>query len=63
MSGPAFTVSGKPPGSSDAVTLVIFRIVQESLTNVVEHAHASRVDVQIDYGSHQATVAVVNDAG
>jgi len=41
----------------------MFRIVQESLTNVVEHAHASRVDVQIDYGSHQATVAVVNDAG
>ena len=32
-----------PPG----LDLSVYRIIQESLTNVVKHAHASRADVQI----------------
>jgi PAS domain S-box-containing protein len=42
-----------PRELTEAQTVVIFRIVQESLTNVVRHAAASRVDItltQIDTG-------------
>jgi signal transduction histidine kinase len=30
--------------------LIAYRVVQESLSNVVRHAHASRADVQVDFG-------------
>jgi signal transduction histidine kinase len=33
-----------------ALDLSAYRIVQEALTNVLKHAHASRIDVQIRYG-------------
>jgi signal transduction histidine kinase len=36
-------VSRLPPG----LDLSVYRIIQESLTNVVKHAHASRADVQV----------------
>ena len=40
----------------------LFRIVQESLTNVALHAHASHVDVLISY-RNQHVHAVVEDNG
>lgn len=55
------TVVGEPPDSSDSLALATFRIVQESLTNVLKHANARHVDVQIDYGTDRATLDVVND--
>ncbi|HEX9092235.1 MAG TPA: sensor histidine kinase, partial [Anaerolineales bacterium] len=39
---------GKPKLSSD-VRAVVFRIAQEAMTNVVRHAKASRMDIQLDY--------------
>lgn len=39
----------------------IYRIVQESVTNIVQHADASHVDVQIAEGAGMVTVSVVND--
>ena len=42
--------------------LVLYRIVQEALSNVVRHAEASRVTIQVDvYGDHVR--AVVEDDG
>jgi signal transduction histidine kinase len=46
-----------PPG----VSATVYRIVQESLTNVVKHAHASRARVSITYAPEALLVEVVDD--
>jgi signal transduction histidine kinase len=46
------------PGAAD---LTAFRIVQESLTNVVRHATATRARVEIDYGADAVVVQVTDD--
>ncbi|WP_010202845.1 sensor histidine kinase [Salinibacterium sp. PAMC 21357] len=42
-----------------AVQLALYRIVQESLTNIVRHANASRIDVSVGYdgGDYLVTIA------
>lgn len=43
---------------ADEQATVMFRIVQESLTNVARHAHASRVDISIDAGEDDVVLTV-----
>ena len=46
------------PSQVDAAA---YRIIQESLTNVVRHAHASRATVRVGYGDTAVTVQVDDD--
>ncbi len=46
---------------SPAVELTAFRVVQESLTNVVRHAHASSVAVEVRRHADQLHVTVADD--
>jgi signal transduction histidine kinase len=46
-----------PPLSDDAA-IMQFRLVQESLTNIVKHAHATHVRVQIEVRDQEMTVLV-----
>lgn len=49
------------PATGDAVDLVIYRVAQESLTNVVRHATASRVDVTLAADGATLTLTVRDD--
>jgi signal transduction histidine kinase len=44
-----------------SVELAAFRIVQESLTNVVRHAGATAANVQLTYGDHELTLQIDDD--
>ena len=46
---------------SDEIELCAYRVVQESLTNVVRHAGASAVRVRVSYGERELLVAVDDD--
>ncbi|MFB7086100.1 sensor histidine kinase [Streptomyces sp. NPDC056296] len=43
------------------VDLAAYRIVQESLTNVTRHAHATAVDVRTEHGPRHVTVEVTDN--
>ncbi|KUM29539.1 hypothetical protein AQ436_07665 [Arthrobacter sp. EpRS66] len=58
--------SYSPPGPVPAwvdekVENTIYRVVQESLTNVVRHAQATRVEVTVQLTETQALVSVADD--
>ncbi|MQA77736.1 MAG: sensor histidine kinase [Streptosporangiales bacterium] len=52
---------GRQRELSAAVELAVFRIVQESLTNVLKHAEASAVSIGIGYGDRVLTVTIADD--
>ena len=54
-------IRGDPRPLPSAVDVAGYRIVQESLTNVVRHAHAQGATVTIEYGSGSVDVEVVDD--
>jgi two-component system sensor histidine kinase UhpB len=49
------------PPLSDEAELAIYRVAQESLTNVARHAHASRVEVELEPGADSVVLRVVDD--
>lgn len=57
-------ITGEPPDRLlDAVSLAVYRIVQESLTNVHRHAPGAPVRIELRFAQDQLFVAVQNQAG
>jgi signal transduction histidine kinase len=54
-------VDGDPFPLPRGVDLSAYRIVQEGLTNVLKHAHASTVDVTVRYGLDELQIEVRDD--
>ena len=54
-------VDGEPPADSAAVGPSVYRIVQESLTNVLKHAGDARVSVRVSCGPTAVDVVVEDD--
>nr|WP_255429583.1 histidine kinase [Ramlibacter albus] len=50
-----------PPRAEAGLELVAFRVVQESLTNVVRHAQATRVGVILEAGEGELAIEVMDD--
>ena len=48
-------------GLTDEVSIALFRIFQETLTNVAKHAHATRVEVTLEAGDDFVTLVVHDD--
>jgi signal transduction histidine kinase len=55
------SLEGEPRRLPPAVDLAAYRVVQESLTNVVRHAGASRADVTVTHHDGGVEVEVVDD--
>jgi signal transduction histidine kinase len=51
---------GEPRALPPSIDLSAYRIIQEALTNVVKHAHASRCEVVISYSAAELTVRVTD---
>ncbi len=56
-----FTEEGAPADTTGSADLVVYRIVQESLTNALKYAHGSRTSVQVRHGPKEITVKVSTD--
>ena len=57
-----YTVSGHRRALPAGIELCVYRVVQESLTNVLKHAPGSSVDVRLEYAPEEISV-VVTDTG
>jgi len=57
-----FKVRGEPRRHPPETEVVIFRIVQETLSNVNKHARASSVSLDVDFGDDALTI-LINDNG
>jgi signal transduction histidine kinase len=60
---PDIRVTGTPNGLPAAVDLSAYRIVQESLTNVLKHAGPTSVTVAIEYAPDAVRLEIRNPAG
>lgn len=58
-----FHHDGPVQAPCEVLDITVYRIVQESLTNVARHAQASRVQVRLTRSGPQALVLVVQDDG
>ncbi|MGW5514161.1 sensor histidine kinase [Nocardia africana] len=56
-----FDTPTPPSGIPGAVGSAIYRILQESITNVIRHAGATRVSVEVNYGVDAVAVRVTDD--
>lgn len=56
-------ISRDLPALPSETELVIYRVVQESLTNVVRHAEATRAEVTLEYRAPLIVAEVVDDGG
>ncbi|MEU8385059.1 histidine kinase [Streptosporangium sp. NPDC048865] len=56
-----FTEEGSPAPSAGGAEFVAYRVVQESLTNALKHAHGSHTVVHVRFGEKEITVEVGTD--
>lgn len=57
----AYRVEGQPLPLPPAIDLSAYRILQESTTNVLKHAHASHVEIVVSYRADQIGLLVRDD--
>jgi signal transduction histidine kinase len=57
----SLTVAGPPPPLPQGVELVAYRVIQESLTNCLKHAAATRAAVVVSYSHDELRVDVDDD--
>jgi signal transduction histidine kinase len=53
--------SGELPALPDAVSICLYRVLQEALTNVAKHAHARRVQVALERDADLISLSVQDD--
>jgi signal transduction histidine kinase len=56
-----FEATSPPPPVPSAIGSAVYRILQESITNVIRHAGPTRVTVALDYGADTVAVRVTDE--
>lgn len=58
---PLASLNAEPPGLGAETELVVYRIAQESLTNVARHAQATRVNLSLTLTGDAVTLCITDD--
>jgi two-component system NarL family sensor kinase len=56
-----FSAEGTPQKLDKQKELILFRIVQEVLNNIIKHAGAKKINVQVNYLAEQVEVIIADD--
>ena len=56
-----YEVGGEPESVSAATGMQLYRVTQESLTNIVKHAPGAAADVRVDISPEAVSLTVLND--
>lgn len=43
------------------IELALYRVMQEAMTNIIRHARASKVNIQLNYGFHKITLQITDN--
>jgi signal transduction histidine kinase len=54
--------TGRPYPLAPGTDLCAYRVVQESLTNILKHAPGAKAEIAVDYGAERLTIRVSNDS-
>ncbi|MGH3410127.1 MAG: sensor histidine kinase, partial [Streptosporangiaceae bacterium] len=57
----SLVIDGDPAALPAAVDLSVYRIVQEALTNILQHAGQARADVTIGCADEAVTIEITDD--
>jgi len=52
------SVKGSPVFLEASIELILFRIAQEAIANILKHAMASRIEININYGQEKLSMCV-----
>lgn len=56
-----FQTKGTQPELKSVISLTVFRIVQESMNNVVKHAKASNISIHIEFNADELKLYIIDD--
>jgi two-component system, NarL family, sensor kinase len=56
-----FNCTGEPVFMEGKKELVIFRMVQEALNNIIKHAHANQITLSMNYGERELNITIADD--
>lgn len=56
-----FTVSGKTVYMDEKKELILFRIIQEAVNNIIKHAQASRIGIELAYCSQHMELTITDN--
>lgn len=54
-------ISGKVKALSSKVNMVLYRIIQEGITNAVRHGEASRIDIELEYTKDKIRFSITDN--
>jgi len=57
----SLSIQGNPYYLTDEIELIIYRIISEALNNILKHAKASRVEVELNFLDQALTVKVTDN--